>query len=112
MKIEKTRKQLIVDKLLEEKKINEFEAAELLKEDIPQLPYVQIIPQQPYKPFPQQPYMPSYPFPIPVQEDWKQKWANEEMNRRARIADACSCNPKNGGSGICGCVLTGQIIMS
>lgn len=106
MKNEKTRKEIIIDRLLEEETITPLEAAELLKEDykVPQLPYIPAIPQQPY--------MPSYPSPMRVQEDWKLKWINQEMDRRARIADACPCNPKNGGSGMCGCVLTGPIIMS
>jgi hypothetical protein len=45
------------------------------------------------------------PFPNP-QMDWMQK----EMENRQRIAENCGCNPANGGSGICGCVLTSPII--
>ena len=108
MSLEKTRKETIIDRLLEKKEITPFEAVELLKEDykVPQLPN---LPQLPY--IPQQiPSNPPLPFPQPL-IDWRQKWANDEMNRRMQIAARCSCNPANGGSGVCGCVLTGPVIM-
>ncbi len=98
---EKTRKETIIDRLLELAAITPMEAVELLKDD--------------YK-FPQVPYLPTYPMqplpPIVPQQDWRQKWVNEELDRRARVIDNCPCNPKNGGSGMCGCTMSGSIIMS
>lgn len=66
-------------------------------------------PQQPIYPQPYTPpsYPPQYPQTYPNPMD---KWAQDEMQRRMEIADRCPCNPKNGGSGICGCVLTGPVI--
>lgn len=49
------------------------------------------------------------PFP-PLTPTPQQDWINAELQRRANIAKNCGCNPANGGSGICGCVLTGPII--
>jgi len=103
---EKTRKETIIDRLLELQAITPMEAVELLKDDykFPQVPVLPIIPQQPYLPYPQP------VFPIP-QQDWRQKWANEELERRARVVDNCPCNPKNGGSGVCGCTMGGGSVI-
>lgn len=84
----KTKKELIIDRLLENKDITLEEAAELSKEEI--LPI-------------------TYPQPInnPLGSD---DWATREMNRRIQYAENCPCNPKNGGSGICGCTLANPFI--
>lgn len=109
MKIEKTRKQILIDRLLEAKQITK-EEADILLEEVYNMPYVPIIPMQPVQPqpFPQ----PSYPNPLPVQTDWRDRYLSNEMERRRQIAEACPCNPKNNGSGICGCTLTGPVIIA
>lgn len=105
---EKTRKETIIDRLLELKAITPMEAVELLKDDY-KYPHVPVLPITPI-PMPQQPAIPQYPM-FPQQQDWRQKWVNEELDRRAKYVENCPCNPKNGGSGMCGCTMSGSIIM-
>jgi hypothetical protein len=53
---------------------------------------------------------PEYKLNNPVYNDPKIKFANDELERRANVIKNCSCNPSNGGSGMCGCSLTTLII--
>jgi hypothetical protein len=51
------------------------------------------------------------PEPIITPKPYKQSsWIEKELDRRANIAQTCGCNPANGGSGVCGCTLTGPLI--
>lgn len=108
-----TPKEALIDKLLEKKEITK-EEAELLGEK--EIQFVPVNPQPaiPINPLPQVPAYPITPIPTNPQQPWYpspiDKWANDEMNRRMEIADKCPCNPKNGGSGLCGCTLTGSVI--
>lgn len=87
-------KELLIEKLLREGKISKDDANVLKREEkaIEYLPY----------PPPITPIVPQKP----------KSWIEQEMDNRARIAENCPCNPANGGSGLCGCVLTGPIIIS
>lgn len=35
-----------------------------------------------------------------------------DSKQQVRYGDVCPCNPKNGGSGICGCVMANEIVSS
>jgi len=93
--MDKTKERLI-DKLLKEGKINQDDAYVLRREESG---VVYLTPPQP------NPFIKEFPA-IKKQNDW----ITNELNRRADIAANCACNPANGGSGVCGCVLTGPII--
>jgi len=92
-------KESLITRLLNEGKITRDEAALLRKKEEKEIQYI---------PSP----TPSYPMiPMPAIKPFKQKsWIDEEMEKRAGIAERCGCNPANGGSGICGCTLTGPIV--
>lgn len=94
-----TKKKLIIDRLLENNDITPEEAAELSQENYDFVPIV-IEPFQPIE---------IDPFP---QFDPRQKWINDELDRRAQHAQRCACNPANGGSGLCGCTLANPVIYS
>jgi len=97
-----SRKRVIIDRLLEKKEITQDEALDLLTEQhfiVPYLPFIQDYPS----PAP----MPSN---IPQFVDQKQRWINDELEKRADFAQRCSCNPANGGSGLCGCTMSGAVI--
>jgi hypothetical protein len=110
-------KQAIIQRLFEKEMITLEEVMILSATEKEFIPVPYQVPQQPVFPQPQQPiypqpytppsYPPQYPpsYPNPMDQ-----WAQDEMKRRAEIADRCPCNPKNGGSGICGCTLTGPVI--
>lgn len=88
-------KEGLIQRLLKAGKITQDEAYLLSRKEI------EYIPQPPVSPFP----------PIGRKGlNSQQTWMDHEMERRNNIAKNCSCNPENGGSGICGCVLTGPII--
>lgn len=74
-----SKKKDIVERLLNENLITAYEALELMDEH-----------QEIVDPF---------SFPSPNPNNFK---SNDD--RLAEWYDRCSCNPKNGGSGICGCV--------
>lgn len=99
-----TKKEVLIDRLLENNDINADEAMELRREEIQFIPIPHIIPQEPYNPYPQ----PLYPLP---QISPQQRWMNEELDRRAKIVERCGCNPANGGSGMCGCTMGGMVII-
>jgi hypothetical protein len=100
---EKTVKETIIDRLIENKDITKEEGNMLLEKELVFIPNTPVIPQLPYQPYTQ----PLYPMP---QINPQQKWISDELDRRADFARRCSCNPANGGSGICGCVMVGPII--
>jgi hypothetical protein len=91
-------KEGLIQRLLKEGKISQDDAYLLRKEQQP----VQYIPAPPANP---------YAFPaIKKFTNPNRDWMDAELDRRARIAENCGCNPANGGSGICGCTLTGPVI--
>lgn len=84
-------KELLIEKLLREGKISKDDA-NVLKREEKVVEYI--------------------PTPPPVFQPQKPKsWLEQEMDNRARIAENCPCNPANGGSGVCGCVLTGPVVI-
>jgi len=87
-------KEALIQRLLKDGKISQDEFYLLSRKEIEYNPQPPIGRRTPFIDLPN------------PQQDWMQK----EMANRQRIAAACSCNPANGGSGICGCVLTGPII--
>ena len=92
-------KEHLIKKLLKDGKITKDDAIVLGREE----QAIEYLTPPPVNPFiPQQPL---YPQPFK-----KNDWISEEMNRRQKIAENCPCNPANGGSGMCGCVMTGPII--
>jgi len=92
-----TEKDRLISRLIEKGEITEQEAALLKESEI-------VIVKEEDNVFPND----VNPFP-PAQFP-KNNWINDELQRRADIAKNCGCNPANGGSGICGCTLTGPII--
>lgn len=88
-------KEHLIKKLLKEGKISEDDANVLRRKEEMEVQYIPTPPINPFPPIGQQPYK-------------KQDWITDELNKRARIAASCGCNPANGGSGVCGCVLTGS----
>lgn len=96
-------KEALLQRLLKDGKITQDEFYLLSRKEI------EYVPQPPVVPFPQigKKLTPVVPFP---NNPNTQPWMEAEMERRQRIAENCGCNPANGGSGICGCVLTGPII--
>jgi len=100
---EKTRKETIIDRLIENKDITIEEGDMLLEKELVFIPNTPLLPQIP------QPYYPQPLYPMP-QISPQQKWINDELDRRADFARRCPCNPANGGSGVCGCVNVGPII--
>lgn len=89
-------KEALIQRLLKEGKISQDEFYLLSRKEIEYVPQPPVSPFPPIRKYPQQ-----YP---------QMDWIEQEMSKRQRIADNCSCNPANGGSGVCGCVLTGPII--
>ena len=86
-------KEFLIEKLLKEGKITKDDA-NVLRRGERVIDYIREPPHQ-------------YPFP----EIMKPKsWIEQEMDNRARIVENCGCNPANGGSGVCGCTLSGPII--
>lgn len=88
-------KEGLIQRLLKEGKITQDEAYLLRKEEQKNIEYI--------------PGNNGFP-PIRKFRNTQQDWIQKEMENRQRIADNCPCNPANGGSGICGCTLTGPII--
>ena len=43
---------------------------------------------------------------------WDAPKINQYTNKPVLYADICPCNPKNGGSGICGCTVGNMIVNS
>lgn len=86
----------IVQRLLDEKQITAAEAVILLQETVIQKPWDnnQIIGPGPFAP-------PDYPNP------WDIICEEDEMVPYGNI---CSCNPANGGSGICGCIMGNKMV--
>lgn len=94
-------KEHLIKKLLKEGKITKDDAIVLGREEEKGTEY--LTPQPPANPF--------SPFPPITPQPYKQRsWIDEELDRRAKIAENCGCNPAKGGSGICGCSSTGPII--
>ena len=97
-------KEEIIHRLLEEGHISPVEAAVLLKEVVIERVIEKIIPQQDFPDNPwigpniTGPFAPPNPFEIT---------GDEEMVPYGNI---CSCNPANGGSGICGCVMANKLV--
>jgi hypothetical protein len=89
-------KELLIKKLLDEGKITKDDAIVLGREE----KVIEYITPPPVNPFIKD-------FSAPFKP---KSWIDEELDRRARIAENCGCNPANGGSGVCGCTLTGPII--
>ena len=54
------------------------------------------------------------PYSIPRTNDWAPLPSNpcypNSDNDLVTYGEICSCNPKNGGSGICGCVIGNELI--
>src|SRR5690242_16118696 len=94
-----TSKEALLQRLLNDGKITQDEFYLLSRKEIEYIPQPTPITPIGFPPVGRR----SVPFPNP---DWMQR----EMDNRQRIAQNCGCNPANGGSGICGCVLTGPII--
>jgi hypothetical protein len=91
-------KEGLIQRLLKEGKITQDDAYLLRREQ--QQP-IQYIPEQPINPFPA----------IKRFNDPRQEWIQKELDNRARILENCSCNPANGGSGVCGCTLSGPLVI-
>lgn len=89
-------REALIQRLLKDGKISQDEFYLLSRREI------EYVPQPPVSPFP--PIKKVYPTTIP------KSWMEAEMERRQQIAENCGCNPANGGSGICGCTLTGPIL--
>lgn len=91
-------KQTILDRLLIEKKIT-LEELEILKnnDDNVFTPVLPFIPQPVNIPL------------IPI-DNGHNTWIQQQLERSALIAENCACNPKNGGSGMCGCTLANPVI--
>lgn len=85
----KSQKELIIDRLLEKNEITQDEV--LILNDITTFKHLQD--NTPFK---------------KSSLNWQEQLANNELERRAEILDKCSCNPKNGGSGVCGCTIGGS----
>jgi len=86
-------KEFLIEKLLKEGKITKDDAYVLKREE----KVIEYLTPPPANPF-------------LVQPQKHKSWIEMEMENRARIAANCACNPANGGSGVCGCTLTGPII--
>lgn len=88
-------KELLIEKLLRDGKISKDDA-HVLKREEKVVEYI--------TPPPANPFLKEF---INIKP---KSWIEQEMDNRARIAENCGCNPANGGSGVCGCTLTGPII--
>jgi hypothetical protein len=86
-------KEFLIKKLLKEGKISKDDA-NVLKREEKVIEYLTPPPDNPFI----------------VQPQKQKSWIEMELENRARIAENCACNPRNGGSGICGCTLVGPII--
>jgi hypothetical protein len=86
------KKALLIDRLLENNDITR-EEAEILREENEMF----------------NPIVPYIPEPEPLNNN---DWISRELNQRMNIAENCPCNPKNGGSGMCGCTLASPVIYS
>lgn len=86
-------KEMLIEKLLKEGKITRDDANVLKREE----KVIEYIPAPPV-------------FNQPYKFQRSKTWIETEMENRQRIAENCGCNPANGGSGMCGCTLTGPII--
>ena len=99
--MENITKAQIVQRLLENKSITASEAVTLLQEQTQYIPVHPInIPQVPIN----IPQVPNYPLITPYFKDYNN---DEEM---VPYGTYCSCNPANGGSGICGCVMANKLV--
>ena len=87
-------KEFLIKKLLKEGKITQDDAIVLGREELKPIEYITPTPTNPFLNKPER----------------QKTWIEMEMDNRARIAQNCACNPANGGSGMCGCTLTGPII--
>jgi hypothetical protein len=92
-------KKFLIERLLKEGKISKDDAIVLEREEQKDVVFITPQPANPFLKTPAQPYK-------------QRSWIDEELDRRAKIAENCPCNPANGGSGMCGCTLTGPIITS
>jgi hypothetical protein len=88
-------KESLIQRLQKEGKITQDEAYLLRREKQKEIEYI--------------PGNNGFP-PIRKFRSTQDDWMENEMEKRQRIAENCSCNPAKGGSGICGCTLTGPII--
>jgi hypothetical protein len=75
-------KEALIIRLIKENKITEEEALILIQKDYVFVPNILPAAEPKFQPFVFQP--------------------NSPINKQTHF-DQCSCNPKNGGSGICGC---------
>ena len=91
-------REALIKRLLKDGKISQDEANLLKRKE------VEYIPQPPVSPFP-------YVKKVYPQSTPNMDWIQKEMENRQNIADNCSCNPANGGSGVCGCILNSPIII-
>lgn len=87
-------KEYLIEKLLKEGKITQDDAYVLRKEE---KELVYLTPPLP------NPFIKRYPHD-------PNDWIIAELDRRQKIIENCGCNPANGGSGVCGCTLTGPVI--
>lgn len=103
--VDLNRKALIA-KLLAEGKISKHQAIILGREPQPeQMPTIRPVLPLP-RPFrPTLPYMPQYPVPFQTFPNMSEGWPN-----KSDYAESCPCNPKNGGSGMCNCIMGGPTI--
>jgi hypothetical protein len=97
-------KEYLIEKLLKEGKISQDDAYLLRREE---KGVVYLTPPEPNRFIKQVPGI----YPAQQPNPYKQNdWITDEMNRRAKIAENCPCNPANGGSGLCGCTLASPVI--
>lgn len=89
----------IVERLLEEGNITAKEAAVLLKEEVIE----RIVPQD------NNPFVGPgiVPFDFPKITPPFEITGDDDM---VPYGEICSCNPKNGGSGICGCIMANKLV--
>jgi len=66
--------------------------------------------QEPTKPTPSTPLNPFNPFNPWVVPNKPNPYIGGGTGDIVRYGDLCSCNPKNGGSGICGCTIGNKIV--
>jgi hypothetical protein len=110
-----TPREKIIQRLLRAEQITEEEAAVLLKEPDPKVvKEIQFIPMprpiSPLPPIAPYPTVPKSPF-SPV-NPWAPKPVQPFQADPFDYFESCGCNPKNGGSGLCGCVLGTRTIYS
>ncbi len=87
----KSKKELLIDKLIESGKISK-EDGNVLSGEHELFPF-------------------KYTEPAPYLTP-QERAINDELIRKTELIDRCGCNPKNGGSGVCGCTMSSMTIIS